>query len=462
MHLDSKSAGLCGHPDHEKPGYKFPPGPRTGKDGRGQLTGQQDPLKFLLSLVREYGDVVHYETAYGRTYVVNHPDHIAQVFQSDNYPRGSLLKMVLGEGLISSEGPYWRNQRRLMHPNFRPQRVATFADLITRTVSVMLQEWQHHADRQQPIDIAVEMLKLSLDIVLKALFSGDARVKNEATMVGDAIATMMKDVGGFVCTEFTSPLSISSSRNQQFQETLRKVDEIVYGMIEERRRRKDQPDDLLALLLSARDEAGAYLDDRKIRDEVVTMLFAGSETTSLMLGWTWYLLSMHPEVEQRLHAQLNEVLGGRQPTIDDLPKLPYVRMVLQESMRLYPPVWSIFRKAHLDDEIGGYDVLAGATVIVSPYTMHRHPDYWEKPEQFYPEHFATEAVEQRLRHVYIPFGGGQHHCLGSHFAMLEGQLVVAAIAQRYRIRPIPDHQIEPLPVVTLRQRCGIMATLDPR
>ncbi len=449
-------------PSCGKQAYKFPPGPRSEGAVSYLQAGQESPLQFLLNLVREHGDIVRYETAYGSTYVVNHPDYITQIFQSDNYQRGSLLKMVLGEGLISSEGSYWRRQRRLMHPDFRPQRVNEFGSLITDTVVAALQQWQDIADRRQPVDIAVEMLNLALDIVLKALFSGDVRVKDEANMVGEAIATMMKDVGGFVCTEFTTPLSISSSRNQEFQATLRRVDCIVYDMIKERRQAKKQSDDLLALLLSATDEAGRQLNDRQVRDEVVTMLFAGSETTSLMLGWTWYLLSKNPDVEQRLHAQLSDVLDGRLPTVNDLPKLPYVRMVLQEAMRLYPPVWSIFRKSLADDKIGDYDVLAGATVVVCPYTIHRHPDYWEKPEHFYPEHFTTEAMEQRSRHVYLPFGGGQHHCLGSHFAMLEGQLVIATIAQHYRVCPVPNHPVEPLPVVTLRQRYGLLAILEPR
>lgn len=444
----------------EDPPHKLPPGPRAQVSIDDAHGPQQEPLQFLLNVTRQYGGLVRYETAYGVTYIVNHPDYIAQVFQSNKYPRGSLLKMVLGEGLLASDGPYWHRQRRLMQPNFFPQRLAAFGPLITDATTAMLERWRAVPDRGQPLEIATEMLRLTLEVVVKTLFS-DA-MSNEANIIGEAMATMMTDIGGFMGTEFTAPLNISPSRNHRFQTSLRAVDSIVCGMIQDRRQDNEEYNDLLSLLLLAGNEPCEGLNDLQVRDEVMTMLLAGSETTSLALGWTWYALSEHPEVERRLYAELAEVLGGRLPTVEDLPRLKYTLNVLQESMRLYPPVWSIFRKALVDGDIGGYYVPAKASVVVSPYAMHRHPDYWKEPERFDPERFTSETSGRRSRYTYLPFGGGQHHCIGNHFALLEAHLIIATVAQHYRLRLVPGHPVEPLPAVTLRQRDGLLMTVEAR
>jgi cytochrome P450 len=225
---------------------------------------------------------------------------------------------------------------------------------------------------------------------------------------------------------------------------------------------QDDTEDLLSTLLAPRSETGEPLDDRLVRDELITMLFAGSETTGLMLSWTWYLLSQHPDALRRLHAELDEVLGGRLPTVDDLADLKYTRMVLQETMRLYPPVWFLFRQSLQEDEIDGYRITANAKVVVSPYTTHRHPAFWPNPEQFDPERFTPENSQGRPRYAYLPFGAGRHLCLGNNLAMMEGQLVLATIAQRYRIEPVPGHAVKPEPLITMRMRHGLMATVSTR
>lgn len=438
-------------------GPNLPPGPATKLDFGAT---QRDPLGFLLDLTTHYGDLVRYETAYGATYLVNDPEHIGHVLNNANYPRGSLLTMVLGDGLLASEGDYWRRQRRMVQPDFHHHRIAGFAQVVTSATLKMLDRWQRHMSEGEPVELASEMARLTLDIIIEALFSGD--LQEQAKTLREAVTPLMMDIGSIVCTQFGSPLSISRSRNARFQATLRTVDQIVYSAIRERRQRSGGGFDLLSLLLSVRDEDGEGLDDRQVRDEVVTFVFAGSETSSLMLGWTWYLLASHPDVERRLKAELDAVLCGRAPDFRDLIELKYTRMVIEESLRLYPPVWSIFRQAEAEDMLGGCRVTAKASMVVSPYTMHRHPRYWPDPDRFDPERFAPEVSATRPRNAYLPFGGGRHVCLGNYFAMMEGQLIIATVAQHYRLRLVPGHPVEPHPLVTLRQRHGIMATLDPR
>ncbi len=413
-----------------------------------------------MNLTRRYGDLVRYETAYGPTYLVNHPDDIAYVLQQKNYPRASLLRMVLGAGLLSSEGERWQHHRRLLQPSFNHQRISAFGSLITGATMAMLRRWPACAEGGQPLDIAAEMLHLTLKIIFQVL--AGAEKKDGSDMLSGPLTTLLKDIGGLVRSEFAAPFSLSSSRNRRLRATLRTIDQLVYELIDERRRGGHPSDDLLSLLLLARDETGRGLDDLEVRDEVVTLVFAGSETTSLMLAWTWCLLFKHPEVERTLHEELARTLGGRPPGVEDLPHLKYTRMVLEESMRIYPPVWAIFRKAAEDDKIGGYHVPAKSSIVVSPYTMHRHPGFWESPEQFDPERFRAGSFEGRHRYAYLPFGGGRHLCLGNHFAMMEGQLILATIAQRYRLRLVPGHPVETQPGVTLRPRRGLMMTLEKR
>jgi cytochrome P450 len=437
---------------------KFPPGPAEKVDSKG---GQRDPLRFLLDLASRYGDLIRYETAYGKaTYLTNDPEQIGQVLGSANYARGPLLPMVLGNGLLASDGEYWRRQRRMVQPDFHHQRIIGFAPLITGATIEMLERWQRRLPTGEPIDVAAEMARLTLDIIIRALFSGD--LKEAADTLREAITRLLVNLGGIMCAQFNSPLTISPSRNAQFRESLQTIDRIVYGAILDRRRYGRNDSDFLSLLLSARDEDGKFLEDRQVRDEVVTFLTAGSETTSTMLGWTWYLLALHADVERDLHAEVDAVLAGRTVTIRDLANLGYTRMVIEESMRLYPPIWSLIRQVKADDILDGYRVTAGASFVVSPYTMHRHPRYWPDPERFDPQRFAPGAAETRPRNAYLPFGAGRHTCLGNHFAMMEGQLIIATIAQRYRLRLVPGHPVEPDPLLSLRHRYGVMTTLESR
>ncbi|MDP3767798.1 MAG: cytochrome P450, partial [Dehalococcoidia bacterium] len=251
--------------------------------------------------------------------------------------------------------------------------------------------------------------------------------------------------------------------NLRFRRAMRTLDDIVYGMIEARRNNGADKDDLLSMLLEARDEeTGEGMSDKQLRDEVFTMFTAGHETTAAALAWTWYLLSQHPEAEGRLHNELGSVLSGRTPGLDDLQRLPYTRMVIEETLRLYPPVWSIGRMALREDTVLGYRIPAKGQVLLSSYVTHRHPEFWDEPERFDPERFAPERAASRPRYAYFPFGGGPRQCIGNEFAMMEAQLALATLAQRYRLRLVPGQVVEPEPAVTLRPRHGVMVTVEAR
>ena len=259
------------------------------------------------------------------------------------------------------------------------------------------------------------------------------------------------------------PQAFPTKRNRRFKRALRELDTFVFGLIGKRRREGDDSGDLLSMLLFARDDnTGEAMSGRQVRDEVMTMLLAGHETSAMALTWAWYLLSIHPEIEHRLHEELDSVLGGRIPGFDDLSQLPHVRMIVDETLRLYPPAWGVERQSIDEDEIGGFRIPKGVQLFVSSYATHRHPDFWESPDLFDPERFLPERSKERPRFAYYPFGGGPRKCIGSNFALMEMQLILATLAQRYRLAVVPEHPVEVQPVITLRPRHGIMMTLNER
>jgi len=429
-----------------------PPGP----SGALPPEASGDPLRFLLQLTREFGDVVQFPTVFGPLYLVNHPDYIRAVLHGSSYVRVSMLKMGLGEGLLTSEGSYWRSQRRRMQPAFHQQCIESLDSVITDATGELVREWRRFSDSGQTFDVAAEMMRLTLRIIGKALFGVDFAPK--ADRISKSITTMLEFLKQL--SFFAPSNTITSSHNRLFQEGMRTIDKIVYGIIEDRRK-GEKRHDLLGLLLE-QNGARSSLSDRQVRDEIVTLFIAGHETTAIMLSWTWYLLANHPEVEQRLHRELDAVLGGRSAGFHDLAKLPYTKMVIQESMRIYPPVLLLYRKALADQEVGGFFIPANTTVAVSPYTAHRHPGFWEEPERFDPERFTSERHSKRPQYAYFPFGGGPHLCMGNVLAMMEGTLILATIAQRYSLRLAPGQRVEPDPFITLRLRHGLRIKLEPR
>lgn len=444
------------------------PGPR-GRPIVGSLPAleRQGMLPFFLDLWRRYGDTVRVKMGPIVQHLVVDPADVHHVLVANhrNYVKGfgfRKLKLALGEGLFLSEGPLWQRQRRLMQPPFTSKGVLDFAAAMTRSTEVMLTRWEAAARDGQPLDVNQEMARLAMDIIAQTMF--DFPIGDEAYETAEAFRYVLEFVSQRSLRIVDWPMFVPTPANRRFKRALAALDAFTGQMIAQRRRRADEaPRDLLTMLIQARDEeTGAGMSEQQLRDEVLTIFFAGHETTAQALTWTWYLLSRTPRVEQRLHDELESVLSGRLPTAADLPQLSYTRMVFEEAMRLYPPVLMLARDAIGPDELGGYEIPAGSMIVLSQYITHRHPRYWDEPDEFEPERFRPEAVAARPNYAYFPFGGGPRTCLGDKFAMLEGVLVLASVAQRYRLRLVKGHRVEPVSIGTLRPRYGMQMTLERR
>ncbi|MEA2575171.1 MAG: hypothetical protein QOH93_2469 [Chloroflexia bacterium] len=445
---------------------KTPLGPKGAPIIGSVRAMRKDPLRFLLNVSRRYGDVAQYTFVRLTEYLVNHPAGVKRVLQENNrnYTKNvfdyNILKEALGHGLLTNDGESWLSQRRLMQPAFHRQRLAAFGTLMTDSTIQMLDErWDRLAAQGREIDVSAEMHELALRIVGNALFGLD--LTRESQAVGKALTISQRRLIDQFFFPFI-PMRMPTPKHIEFRKAIGVIDEVVFKIIEERRRNNEDRGDLLSMLMQARDaETGEGMNDRQLRDEVITLLLAGHETTANALTWAWYLLSQNPMAARHMREELREVLGGRTPTVADLPNLTYTRMVLDETMRLYPPAWSITRKAVEEDELARYHIPAGAIVSVSPYAMHRHPRYWENPEGFDPERFTPERSAQRPPYAYFPFGGGPRLCIGNNFAIMEGQLLLATIAQRYRLDLVPGHPVVVEPLITLRARYGMRMVLHP-
>lgn len=424
--------------------------PSAGTVGRDEI---RNPLRFFLWLTRSYGDIVQYRSSVEPAYLVNHPDYIRQVLQSKahNYNKNTylnkyMLESLTGQGLLTSENPLWREQRRLIQPAFHRHSLPKFVDLMKVAVLRTVGRLDEAAAERRPVDIANEMMRLTLDIVTQSLFGYD--ITGQADEIGEAMDTMV---------------SIGKPRHRKVREAMELLDRIVYAIIDERRLHPERErEDLLTMLLNARYDDGSAMPDRQVRDEIMSLLVAGHETTANTMSWTWYLLARNPQVVECLEAEIDDVLGDRVPGVDDFPRLVYADKVFHEAMRFYPSAWSISRRALRDDEIGGYFIPANSIVAMSPYTMHRHPAFWDEPERFDPERFTPERVAARPRFAYFPFGGGARQCIGNYFALMESAIIIPTIARRYRMRLISDEPVEEHALVTLRPRGGIPVMLERR
>lgn len=420
-------------------------------------------LQSFTNLTHKFGHIVRFKGLW-TSFLLTHPNDIEHVLQTNarNYHKGRSYKMIkaaTGNGLFVSEGDFWRRQRRLAQPAFHRQRIASFAQIMTNSTEEMLCEWQRNVAQDEPLEIVSEMMKLTLRIVGQTLFSTDlieeaAAMKRMLNVGRDyAIRRMWQLI--------RLPESFPTRANRFYREAMREGDRVVYGMIEERRSgAKKNACDLLALLMEARDEeTGEGMSDKQLRDEAFTIMVAGNDTTALALSWTWYLLARHADVEQKIHAELAAVLSGRTPTFEDLPNLKYTAMVIQEALRLYPPAWILGRTAIDEDEIGGFSIPAKSEIMLHTYMTHRHTDFWDEPEKFDPERFLPERSAARLRYSYFPFGGGPRQCIGNNFALMEAQLILATLAQKYQLRLVSDQSILPEASVTLRPRGEMLMKL---
>ena len=439
-----------------------PPGPK-GVFLLGNIRQFQgtDRLEFLQSCQRQYGDVVHFRLLNRDVYQFNHPDHIHQILVKDAalFHKSPMFKRVtqdiIGNGLLTSDGDFHRRQRRLMQPAFHPRRIATYADVMVDYTGRMLDDWQNGA----VYDLHEAMMKLTMQIVAKTLF--DADVSKEADAIGQAITIGVETAGERITRAFQLPDWLPTAGNRQRRRSAQLLEETIMGMIDERRASGEDKGDLLSMLLLAQDEDdGRMMTDQQVRDEATTLFIAGHETTANALSWILYLLAQHPEVEAKLLDELETLLAGRPPTVDDLHRLRYTEMIVKESMRLYPPAWIISRFATEDVEVGDYTLKAGSIVLISQYVMHRHPDHWAEPECFIPERFEDES--RIHKYVYFPFGGGPRICIGNHFALMEATLVLATLMQRIQFALEPGQQIKPLPLITLRPSPAILMRVAAR
>lgn len=426
---------------------------------------QRDPLGFLRR-TRQYGDVVRMRFVFSDTYLIYDPDSVKHVLQENNrnYNKDvytyKLFRPFLGQGLLLNDGESWLHQRRLMQPAFHRKRIATYGAIMTSATVDLLERWQSYIQQDSAPDIAEEMMRLTLRIVGQTLFSID--LTDDTNTIGPALSTLLKQLGDYIYAPFP-PIGVPTSRNRRLLAANRSLEQVIDRMISERRQQDEDTGDLLSMLLSARDEeTGQGMNDRQLRDELMTMLLAGHETTANTLTWTWYLLSQHPEVERRFYSEIDDVLGGSVPGVEHLPHLKYTQMVLEESLRLYPPACVFSRKAIADDELGGYSIPANSIILVSPYATQHHPDYWPDPERFDPERFTPERSADRPHYAYFPFSSGPRMCIGSSFAMMEAQLILATIARRYRLRLVPGHPVEPQMLVTLRPKYGLRMIIQER
>jgi len=427
---------------------------------------QRNPLRFFLEATRQHGPLVHFQFGQRSVYLITSPEYVKHVLQDNNrnYHKSlayDKMRPMLGYGLLTSEDDFWRRQRRLAQPVFHRKHIGAFATTMTDVTLAMLERWDGRLRSGEPFDVAHEMMRLTLTIVGETLFSTD--VSGEADRVGQALTTALEETTHRFQALIPWREKLATPQNRRFGESIRTLDEVVYGMIAERRRTGASGSDLLGLLLDAQDEdTGERMSDKQLRDEAMTIFLAGHETTANALAWTWYLLSKHPHVARNLHAELDEVLHGRVPTLADLPQLRYTKMVIDESLRLFPPAWGIGRTAMNDDEIDGYHIPAGSIVALSTYVTHRLPHLWPNPEGFDPERWAPEQPVDRPRFAYFPFGGGPRLCIGNNFALMELQLVLATIAQRVRLDVVPGHPIVLDPGVTLRPKHGMLMTAHRR
>ena len=413
-------------------------------------------------------DVLSRRLLWRRTFIINEPSGIRHVLldNAQNYTKSEIGRRILepglGRGLLTSEGETWRRHRRIMAPSFDPRSIVGYASLMTEVTERLLTQWDALPERSE-IDAAAAMMHTTLHIISRAMFSSDSDeivdvVERGVGQYQALVRPSLLDLLHFPI--WFTKLVLPQRTKGIFDEFDRSVDRLLTS----RGRTPDaEPKDLLARLIAARDtESGGGMTAREVRDQVVTIFMAGHETTAQALAWTWYLLSQHPAAEAKLHDELAAVLGGRTPRHEDLAELRYARMVIDESMRLSPPAHTLGREAIAADEVIGHRIPAGATVLIVPWILHRKPSLWENPDRFEPERFSPERSAAHPRYAYIPFGAGPRICIGAAFAIEEALLILATVAQRYRLHLRPGHPVEPQGLITLRPRYGLPMTLERR
>ena len=446
----------------------LPPGPPEPPVIGQSLRYVRDPVGIMWESAA-YGDLTTMSTRPALVYLVTHPELIRDLFVTNHLKVGrgrntEILQYLMGQGLVTSDGALHLRQRRLMQPQFHQRRVAGYARIMSDYAHRHQQRWPD----QGRIDLAAEMGDLTLRIAVKTLF--DLELTDDVRRIGNAFSLS----NDYVAARGNQPSRLRQLLHRlpvpftrRFQRALAYLDRTVYGLIEQRRQSGAYGDDLLSMLLQARDEdaanpADAVMTDAQLRDEVITLFVAGYETTATALTWTGYLLGAHPEIQTRLHQELDDTLAGRPAALDDLPNLPYTDRVVTEAMRLYPPIWTTGRMAFQDFDLGGWRIPAGAILTAPQLIVHRDPRWYDEPQQFRPDRWTPAFRENLPRFAYFPFGGGPRVCIGEGFAAMEARLLLATIAQRWQLTHDPQHQIRLLPRISLRSQGGMPMHLQRR
>lgn len=443
---------------------RVPPGPPRKELPRILRDLRGDRLGLMSGAVREYGDAVRVPIGPKKLYIFNHPDHAKHVLADNaaNYHKGigyTEAKRALGDGLLTSEGALWKEQRRTIQPVFQHKRLAARADVIIDEALGLVERLGRHTGTNRPVDVLPEVTELTLGVLGATLLDADLgafdSIGHSFEAVQDQAMFEMETLG-------LVPRWLPLQRQRLFRDARADLERIVGSLVEFRKANPvEAGDDVLTrLIASTAKESDTRVAGRRMRDELVTLLLAGHETTASTVGWTLYLVSRRPEVARKLHAEAVAVYGDRRPTYQDLTELRYTNMVLQEAMRLYPPVWILPRRAVADDVVGGYDVPAGAEVLICPYTLHRHPRYWADPERFDPERFSPDAQVDRPRYAHIPFGAGPRFCVGNHLGMMEATFIISTLARELRFTRKPGFRVAPEPMLSLRLGGGLPMTVD--
>jgi cytochrome P450 len=442
--------------------YRFPPGfQRNLLWFALRRFRPANPTLLFQHLAREYGDIAHYKIGWNHIVFLNHPDYIREVLvvQNENFIKERTVqrtKMLLGEGMITSEGARHRSQRQVAQPAFHRQRISEYASTMVREAARVRDQWRPGEQR----DMAIDMMHLTLNVVAQTLFATDLR--EEVNELASAINRIMGLYNFLVMLPAAEWLvHVRPPGLAAFVRARKRVDAVVYRMIAAHRQRSSHGSSLLDLMLAVSPDGGPG-SEQSLRDQVITIFLAGYETVANALSWTWYLLSQNPDCERRFHDEIDHELPGRLPAFDDLPRLRYVEMVLAESMRLYPPAWAMGRYARNDFQLGDFLLPAKTTVLMSQFITHRDARYFPDPLRFDPERFTPEARSRRTKLTYFPFGAGVRQCIGESFACMEGVLLLATLAQKWKLRLVPGHRVEPEPLITLRPRYGMRMQLEAR
>jgi cytochrome P450 len=439
------------------------PGPRGAPIIGSAAVFGKDPRLALMAWAREYGPIVRFNLGPMVVHSVSHPEGVKHVLQTNNNnygkaPRMGFLSDLLGMSLLTLEQDEWRRRRRLAQPAFHRERLEELGQMMAAEAMRLTERLSAHADTGQPFDLSAEMMRVALRMAGEALFGVD--LSSSADQIGRSLPVVLDHIMGRMNSILPLPLWVPTPGNRRFHSERRRLDAIVNGLLQGWRSGRVTPAGLMAMLMEARDEdTGERLTDEELRDEAMTLIFAGHETTANALTWTWWLLAQQPTAARRLRDEVTSVLGDRAPGVQDLPKLVYTQNAVKEAMRLMPPAWAIGRMPLADDEIDGYHIPAGSMMLLPTCVTHRDPAHWEDPEAFDPDRFGAERSASRHKMAYYPFSAGPRVCIGNNFSLMESTFVVAAVAQRFRLALDSSRPLVIEPSLTLRPKNGLWMTL---